>query len=194
MSGFLQPRGAVVVASTPARNPDPVEFNATVAGRVRLISVLCFAVPGILAVVGAVLPIVLRNPPHPSWVLVAVPLAIMAVMFPIALFSQVFGYRLTRDHLIVRRRGRENRLALAGLRSVEVDPAATAWSIKTFGNDGLGAMTGRFRNRKLGAYRAFVTNRANSVVLRWTDVCVVVSPDRPEDFAAEIRARTGLKA
>ncbi len=49
-------------------------------------------------------------------------------------------------------------------------------SIRTFGNGGLFCFSGRFRNRKLGSYRAFATDPKLAVVLRFPDKIVVVTP------------------
>jgi hypothetical protein len=54
------------------------------------------------------------------------------------------------------------------------------------GNGGFFAFTGYFRNKELGAYRAFMTDRRLAVVLRFPDRVIVVSPDRPEDFVSAI--------
>jgi hypothetical protein len=173
--------------------PGPVDFAAPIGRRVRGTTLLIGVIVVGLVVLNFVLAFMHRMPEREFWILVVAPVGILAVLVPVALFSQVLGYRLTADELLILRRHRQNHFPLAGLRSVEVDPTAMEWSIKILGNDGLGAITGRFRNRKLGAYRAFVTDRARAVVLRWPDRCLVVSPDRPEEFAALIGARTGLK-
>lgn len=59
-------------------------------------------------------------------------------------------------------------------------------SLRTFGNGGGFSFTGRYWNKRLGSYRAFVTNPARSVVLRWQDRTVVVSPASPEEFVREV--------
>jgi hypothetical protein len=59
------------------------------------------------------------------------------------------------------------------------------WSIRTFGNGGFFSFSGFYRNKLLGAYRAFVTDRHQTVVLRYGGRTVVVSPSSPEEFAHE---------
>ena len=181
-----------IVPPSPVKH-EPVEFAAPVGRHVRLVTGFCLIVIGGLALVPLAILISRGEPAHQAWLTMLAPVCTATVIVPIMLYSQVLGYRLTRDELIVLRRRRQNRYALNDLQGVAVDPKAMAWSIKVFGNDGLGAITGRFRNRKLGAYQAFVTDRIRGVVLRWPDRCLVVSPDRPEEFAAQIRARAGLK-
>ncbi len=53
---------------------------------------------------------------------------------------------------------------------------------------GLFSFTGSFRNKALGAYRAFVTDPHRTVVLRFPKRTVIVSPDSPEAFLHEIGA------
>jgi hypothetical protein len=60
------------------------------------------------------------------------------------------------------------------------------------GNDGLGAISGRFRSKRLGWFRAYVTDGERAVVLRWPDRCVVISPDQPSWFIETVRKRAGL--
>jgi hypothetical protein len=188
---FSSRRGIMLPPPAPAKL-EPVEYAAPVGRPVRLVNGLCLAVVGCLVVVAVAIIVGQGGALRQAWPPILGAVFAAALMLPIMLYSRVHGYRLTQDELLVLRRNRQNRFALDGLRSVDVDPKAMAWSIKVFGNDGLGAVTGRFRNRKLGAYRAFVTDRAHAVVLRWPDRCIVVSPDRPEEFAVEVRRRAGL--
>ncbi|MXY98022.1 MAG: hypothetical protein F4Z29_09805, partial [Gemmatimonadetes bacterium] len=41
-------------------------------------------------------------------------------------------------------------------------------------------------------YRAYATDPKRSVVLKFQSQTVVVSPDRPDDFVASVKERTGL--
>jgi hypothetical protein len=81
---------------------------------------------------------------------------------------------------------------LAGLQSVEAEPSAMRRSIRTFGNGGLFCIAGKFWNRRLGSYRAFATDPKRSVVLRFEDHSVVVTPDNPEAFVARVRKLRSL--
>lgn len=54
------------------------------------------------------------------------------------------------------------------------------------GNGGMFSITGWYRNRALGTYRAFVTNLKDTVVLRFPARTIVISPENPERFVAEI--------
>jgi hypothetical protein len=93
---------------------------------------------------------------------------------------------MTADALWVQRLVWRTRLPLAGLQSAQLVPDAMQRSLRTFGNGGLFSFTGFYRNRALGAYRAFVTDPHRTVVLRFPDRTVVVSPSEPETFIQDL--------
>ena len=64
-------------------------------------------------------------------------------------------------------------------------------SIRTFGNGGLFAFVGRYRNRLIGPYRAYATDLHKTVVLRFTDKTIVITPEEPEKFVQDISPFTG---
>jgi hypothetical protein len=105
----------------------------------------------------------------------------LAVILACALFM-VRGYLIANDTLLVHRPFWKTRVSLRELRSVKLDLIATHRSIRTFGNGGFFSFTGYFRNKQLGSYRAFMTDRRRAVVLRFPSSVIVISPDRPEDF------------
>jgi len=120
--------------------------------------------------------------------MVVLPLAILVG----AAFFSIRGYVLTAETLIVKRVGWTSCVNLADLRSAETHQNAMSWSIRTCGNGGLFCFAGRFWNRKLGSYRAFATDPKRSVVLRFEDHSVVVTPDNPEAFVARVRKLRSL--
>ena len=97
------------------------------------------------------------------------------------------GYSVTDGVLLIHRLGWSFRVELASLLSVEADPSALNGSIRLAGNGGLFAFCGWFRNSKLGVYRAFCTDPAHAVVLRFPDRTVVVTPDQPDKFVQAIK-------
>ena len=113
-----------------------------------------------------------------GWLLLAV------LLVPLA--GTVRGYTITDTDLEVARLGWTTRWPLAGLQSATVERGAMARSLRTFGNGGLFAITGRFRNARLGAFRAYVTDTERTVVLRFPSLTLVVSPDDPEAFTRAI--------
>jgi len=119
------------------------------------------------------------------WLAALTPLAVVLCATPFA----IRGYSVAPDQVLVHRFGWTSRLPLAGLQSVQHVPDAMKGSIRTFGNGGLFSFTGLFRNRRLGSYRAFATDPHRSVVLRFAKRTVVLTPDEPEEFAAELAGR-----
>lgn len=170
----------------------PVEFGAPIGRRVKAVTWLVAAVIGGAIALNLVLGFGLNLPVKSLWAMGLAPLAGLLVAVPVCLYSQVLGYRVSGGELIAVRRRRLTRFKLQGLQGVEVDPEAMKFSVKVFGNDGAGAITGEFRNRRLGDYEALVTDRDRAVVLRWPTRCLVVSPDRPADFVAAVRVHAGL--
>ena len=103
----------------------------------------------------------------------------------VALF-QVRGYVLTSKQLIVKRLFWKNRVNLSSLVSAEFDSQAMSNSWRIFGNGGFFSITGIFWDKKLGLYRAFVTNEKNSIVLKFIDKVIVISPDNPQDMITNL--------
>jgi len=119
-------------------------------------------------------------------------LSLLALVVACALFA-IRGYTVTADDIVVHRLLWTTRLPLAGLQTAQFEPNAMRWSIRTFGNGGFFSFSGFYRNKLLGAYRAFVTDRHQTVVLRYDGRTVVVSPASPEEFAHLFRAMPPLK-
>lgn len=125
----------------------------------------------------------------------SVPFQIFLYVLPFILLggSAIFiirGYEINGDYLeIVRVIGRKKYL-ISEFERAEADPEATSLSIRMMGNGGLYSFSGYFRNEKLGRYRAFVSDKANCVVLyRTSGVPIVVSPENPSEFAQQIQQR-----
>jgi Bacterial PH domain len=114
--------------------------------------------------------------------LVLLPLAVILIC---TLFT-VRGYSISNRELEIRRLLWTTRLSLHGLQGAYFDPNATHRSIRTFGNGGFFSFSGHFRNKELGSYRAFMTDRRRAVVLRFPSSVIVISPDRPENFVSTI--------
>jgi hypothetical protein len=156
-------------------------FEAPWGTRLKLLTALV-----VIGLVGVSIASSLAVPQHDdflSLIMVASPLVVLLIT---ALFM-VRGYILTREALLIRRLGWDSKVALAGLISAEADPKAMAGSMRIFGNGGLFCIVGLFRNKKLGAYRAYATEPRLSVVLKFAKRTIVVTPDRPERFVARIR-------
>ncbi|MCX5818886.1 MAG: PH domain-containing protein [Deltaproteobacteria bacterium] len=97
------------------------------------------------------------------------------------------GYIITEQSLLVQRLGWNSELSLNNLLFVEFDPEAMKKSIRAFGNGGLFCFAGKFQNNKLGSYRAYATNPDLSVVLKFKDRVVVITPETPDKFVNKIK-------
>jgi len=103
-----------------------------------------------------------------------------------AVLFVIRSYTIEPGELCIQRLLWTTRLPLTGLQSAEVVPNVMRGSLRWFGNGGFFSITGWYRNRTLGNYRAFVTSLENTVVLRFESRSVVISPENPERFVAEI--------
>ena len=142
-----------------------------------------------LLLLGIPLILLSRGPVEHSAVYSAASLLPVAILVLTALFA-VRGYTIEDSTLLIVRPGWNTRIPLVGLQSVDIKPDAMRGSIRLFGNSGLFGFIGLYRNSALGRYRAFATNAANCVVLRFADRTLVVTPDRPQQFAALLREST----
>jgi Bacterial PH domain len=140
-------------------------------------TVLCLG-----ASVGAWLSLVAKLAPGVFGWVVLLPLVILfgAVLFTIR------GYSLSSDSILVHRLLWSTELPRAGLESAEVDLEAMRGSLRTFGNGGAFSFTGFYYNKRLGSYRAYVTDPHRIVVLRYANRRAVLSPATPEDFVHDL--------
>ncbi len=109
----------------------------------------------------------------------------LVILFCTALFT-IRGYAITSDAILVHRLRWSTSLPRAGLESARFEPDAMRGSIRTFGNGGTFSFSGFYYNKRLGSYRAFVTDPRRAVVLRYASRRIVVSPDAPENFVYEL--------
>jgi len=109
----------------------------------------------------------------------------LAFIFGSALFT-IRGYTTSPDAVLVHRLLWSTRLPLTGLQSAQFVPDAMRGSLRTFGNGGWFCCTGFFWNRRLGSFRAFVTDQRQTVVLRYPKRTVVMSPITPEEFVRDL--------
>ena len=162
-----------------------IEFRAPWSKAVRIATVLSLLILALPVLVG------IFALPQPSlWA------ALLSIVGPPLIAAETFagrvrGYTLTEDAMTVRRGLWNTRFPLDGLRSITGDVEAMRGSLRVFGNAGLFSITGRFWNRKLGWYRAFVTDPSRAVVLRYPNRTLVITPHDPQHFI--MRARTFLK-
>jgi hypothetical protein len=116
------------------------------------------------------------------WVVPAMMLSILTII----LLQCVRGYEVSGGELRIRRLLWDTRWPLGPGAKAAVRPHAMTGSWRKWGNGGLFAITGGFSGSGLGRYHAFVTDPARTVVVSTDRGIVVVSPDRPADFAAAV--------
>ena len=136
----------------------------------------------ILILLGALVPVLLLKKPEWARLLALLPL----LLLPGAALFIIRSYTLEPNTLAIQRLLWTTHLPLSGLQSAEVSPDVMRGSLRLFGNGGMLSITGLYRNRALGNYRAFVTDLNRTVVLRFPKRTVVVSPENPDRFVAEI--------
>ena len=122
---------------------------------------------------------------HPPGALGFVVLLPLIILFITALFT-IRGYSVSADSILVHRLLWSTALPRAGLESAQVEPDTMRGSIRTFGNGGAFSFTGFYYNKRLGSYRAYVTDPRRTVVLRYAKRRIVLSPATPEDFVSDL--------
>jgi len=115
----------------------------------------------------------------------------LAVFSIVAITSlwRIRRFELTDDALLVRRALWSNTIPLCDIQSAVADARACEGAWKTCGNDGLFAMHGRFRSRRLGKFQAYVTDPENAIVLTVPGDTIVITPENPRSFLHELNRR-----
>jgi Bacterial PH domain len=158
------------------------EFSAPWSRSLRVTTVVSLLV--VLAViVAAELVVPRRLLPLRLGVAVLPTLVVLA-----ALPFMVRGYLLTDQDIEVQRLGWRTVLPLAGLVAVTGEPQGLRGSVRLLGNGGLFAVTGWFWNKRIGRFRAYVTDPSRAVLLRYRDGAqVVLTPHDVQHFIVKVR-------
>src|SRR5262245_55090764 len=159
----------------------PAPWSKLLVGTTALGTLVCVGVSVAVALNA-------KNEPGKEVIITAAAVLPMLVVVISALFT-IRGYTITADEILVQRLLWPTRFERARLQSASVDPAALQRSIRIFGNGGLFSFSGWFLGPKLGRYRAYVTDPARTVILRFTDRIVVISPSDPDAFVRDVGAR-----
>lgn len=166
---------------------DARHFQAPWALSVKIVTPAVCAILAGAALIGAT-----ALPAHASrfvrCVAIVMPLVVLTGTLPFL----IRGYVLQERMLLVQRLGWSTRVDLTSLRSIVADPNAMRGSIRLFASGGLFGFFGVFRNRSLGLYRAYATDPRRAVVLKLSGRTVVVTPDDPAAFVADVRQRIGI--
>jgi hypothetical protein len=170
--------------------PDAEFASAPIGTRVRMMTLLSIVAVVVVATVVPVLMLETHHPPPwPVFLTTGIAPAVVAIIW---FTARILRYRVVEAELQVELPFRTVRFPLEGLKDVTPDREALRGARKIAGNDGLGAISGRFRSKRLGWFRAYVTDAEHAVVLRWPDRCVVISPDQHSLFVEAVRKRAGL--
>ncbi len=110
------------------------------------------------------------------------------VLLSLYLVFSVKGYSIINKKLLIHHIGWSSKYELNSLEGIEINPQAMSGSIRLFGINFLFAAVGYFRNEITGKYLAFATKPENSLVLRFSDKCVVITPDNPCAMKASLEA------
>lgn len=113
---------------------------------------------------------------------------LLTILLLLALLS-IRGYAVEPGRLVVRRPGWSTRIDLAGLSEVRAAPDVLdgAWSLAS--TRGAFGVVGLVRCKGLGTCRAYVTDPARAVLLRFrARTPVIVSPRTPGELVAALRA------
>jgi hypothetical protein len=144
---------------------------------------LCWmSVFSVVILLAAFTPLILLKKSEWTHVVIFLPL----VLLPGAALFVIRSYEIEPNVLAIRRLLWTTRLPLSGLQSATFEADAMRGSLRLCGNGGMFSITGWYRNRAFGTYRAFVTDLKRTVVLRFQARTIIVSPENPERFAAEI--------
>lgn len=170
--------------------PPRREYGAPWGRSIKVITPLTVGLI-LLAAAGLITAAVL-DPRTPRWAPV-LGLTTLGAVLTVPLLFLVRGYRLDgADELVILRPFHATRISLAGLQAAERCPGAFTGLTVRAGNGGMGGFIGWFWNRSLGGYRAWVTDPRRSVLLKFPDRRVVLSPDDPDAFIAALAWLRGL--
>jgi PH (Pleckstrin Homology) domain-containing protein len=140
---------------------------------------------GVFSVVGFVLTITSGDP---RWLFFSLPFAL--ILFVMGRYAPT-GFRLAGDGVHVERRAGAAVIPYRAIRAADAAPRSPA-GLSALGSRGVFGRFGRFWNSTLGHYRLFLTNSHAIVWLDTVNGWVGLSPDRPEQFLEQLRARLSL--
>jgi len=119
------------------------------------------------------------------WIIAMIGIPALTVI--LTLFFIIRKYEIQDNKLLIYRLGWKKVIDLSNLETAEFDPKAVKGSIRLFGNGGLFAFSGIYRNKKLGNYRIFATDFKKSVVLKTKEKIYIVTPENPENFVEKVK-------
>lgn len=124
----------------------------------------------------------------PRWLFFSVPFTLM--LFMMGRYAPT-AFRLAGDGVHVERRAGAAVIPYNVIRGADDAPRSLA-GLSVFGSRGVFGRFGRFWNHSLGHYRLFITNGHGIIWLDTANGWVGLSPDRPQQFLEQLRARIAL--
>jgi Bacterial PH domain len=124
----------------------------------------------------------------PRWLFFSLPFTL--ILFVTGRYAPT-GFRLAGDGIHVERRAGPKVIPYRAIRGADGAPRSPA-GISVLGSRGVFGRFGRFWNGSLGHYRLFLTNAHDIVWLDTVNGWVGLSPDRPQQFLEQLRARLSL--
>jgi len=115
-------------------------------------------------------------------------LALLPLILLICFAYRVTGFDVSKRQILIKRIVGDFSIPVEEIDEIYFDQDAMKNSIRTFGNGGLFGFYGRFRNKTLGPYRAFVTSTKKAVVIKTKKQTFVLSPEKPEAFVRKVEA------
>jgi hypothetical protein len=163
-------------------------FAATWSASLKIVSLAAT-----FLLVGISLLIWFQLPKSELWLRALISATTLLMPVVCALFM-IRSYRLEGRWLLIQRWLWQSRISLEGLRDASLDTEAMRQSLRICGNGGLFSFSGWYRSKRLGVFRAYVTDLNRTVVLTFPSRKIVLSPDRPEAFVDTVRHQRQLSA
>jgi|WetSurMetagenome_2_1015567.scaffolds.fasta_scaffold420247_2 hypothetical protein len=173
---------------------------APLSGFIKFMTTFVFVMFAVM-IVGFVFSIILLSNQEPSF---AVFMAIFVVVFGglaaltlwICYRQKPHMYKIVNGELIVERAKpwKDIHVSLSEIKSLEILPKISLFSLRVWGNGGLFCVSGTFYSFKLGKYRASVTSIRDLLLIRYGKKALVISPAEPVSFKLELERLMGLKS
>lgn len=160
-----------------------IRFNASWERRLSIISSLAT-----LVLVLVVLESIAKASRFDSG-MIALRIGLVIIVGITSVLFFIRGYSITTDAVQILHLGWATSLKIKDITEVEKVPLGARGGIGLFGIWGLYSFTGIARNSTYGIHRRYLTNRLHSVALKFGRKTIMVSPDNPEEFIKEVKAR-----
>jgi Bacterial PH domain len=103
------------------------------------------------------------------------------------------SYSIESGRIIIERFIKRIEIPFAEVTEVKAaEPEFISGSMRVLGSGGLFGLYGKFKNRQLGNYLMYVTNRKKMVLLRCKNQLYLISPEDRDGFIAEAQKHISL--